>query len=106
MKGVWNKIPFILSGGAGGPLAGTDPSTCFYHYFLVHVTNLGIKYELVRFNNTNSSIIDPDLVSNKGQEILKPVINTIGMQNTGLPVLGLIFAVLAIFGGLFISKWK
>ncbi len=35
--GDWEGIPYTISGGAGGPLTGTDPAHFFYHYLKVRV---------------------------------------------------------------------
>jgi len=33
--GDWEGLPYTISGGAGAPLAGTDPQHYFYHYLKV-----------------------------------------------------------------------
>ena len=47
-EGVWGSTPYIISGGAGAPLQGTDPEHFFYHYVRVHVSDQGIEHEVVR----------------------------------------------------------
>jgi hypothetical protein len=47
-RGVWGKTPFIITGGAGAPLAGTEPSQYFYHYIKVTVSESGVNYELIK----------------------------------------------------------
>jgi len=34
-EGVWNSIPYTISGGAGGKLDGIDPDHYFYHFLKV-----------------------------------------------------------------------
>jgi hypothetical protein len=36
-SGVWQGIPYTITGGAGGRLQGDDPSHFFHHYVTVHV---------------------------------------------------------------------
>ena len=36
-RGVWGKTPYIITGGGGGELAGTNPQHYFFHYIRVSV---------------------------------------------------------------------
>ena len=35
--GVWEGVPYTITGGAGGRLQGSDPDHFFYHYVKVQV---------------------------------------------------------------------
>ena len=37
-SGVWEGVPYTVTGGAGGGLQGSDPQHFFYHYMKVHVS--------------------------------------------------------------------
>ncbi len=43
-NGDWSGVPYTISGGAGGPLYGTDPEHFFYHYLKVSL--LGDKVQI------------------------------------------------------------
>jgi serine/threonine-protein phosphatase CPPED1 len=47
-EGVWGSTPYIITGGAGGPLQGSDPAHFFNHYVRVHVSDQGESYEVVK----------------------------------------------------------
>jgi hypothetical protein len=47
-EGTWGTTPYIISGGAGAPLYGTDPAHFFYHYVRVHVSDQGVTHEVVK----------------------------------------------------------
>jgi hypothetical protein len=36
-SGVWDGVPYTITGGAGGGLQGSDPNHFFHHYITVHV---------------------------------------------------------------------
>ncbi len=36
-SGVWQGVPYTITGGAGGKLQGDDPNHFFHHYVTVHV---------------------------------------------------------------------
>jgi len=38
-SGMWEEIPYTITGGAGGGLQGSDPEHFFHHYVTVHVHN-------------------------------------------------------------------
>ena len=46
-KGTWGKTPYIITGGAGAELLGSDPAHYFYHYLKVHVSKAGVTYDVV-----------------------------------------------------------
>jgi hypothetical protein len=51
-RGVWGKTPYIITGGAGGELAGNDPKHDFFHYIRVHVSDAGVSYDVVKLKPT------------------------------------------------------
>jgi 3',5'-cyclic AMP phosphodiesterase CpdA len=38
-SGMWEGVPYTITGGAGGRLQGSDPEHFFHHYVMVHVHN-------------------------------------------------------------------
>lgn len=56
--GIWGKTPFIVTGGAGAELFGSDPQHDFYHYIKVNVSKQGVKYEIVRLKSPDFELID------------------------------------------------
>ncbi len=46
-QGSWEGIPYVISGGAGAPLIGTDPAHYFYHYLKVRVRGGAVTIEPV-----------------------------------------------------------
>ncbi|HCZ07114.1 MAG: hypothetical protein PWP37_86 [Thermotogota bacterium] len=58
-KGVWGNTPFIITGGAGAELVGTDPKHYFYHYVKVTVDpKQGISYDVVKLDNPDFNVVD------------------------------------------------
>ena len=47
-NGTWGKTPFIITGGGGAELVGTDPHHYFYHYIRVDVSDNGVKYNVIK----------------------------------------------------------
>lgn len=47
--GKWHKTPYIITGGAGVDLAGTNPRNFFYNYIIVHVNNKNVTYQVVKY---------------------------------------------------------
>ena len=56
--GIWRKTPYIITGGAGAELAGSDPQHYFYHYIKVNVSDSGVKYEVVKLKSPDFELID------------------------------------------------
>jgi len=52
-KGIWGKTPYIITGGAGAKLDGSDPKHYFYHYIKVIVSKNNVKYKIVKLKNPN-----------------------------------------------------
>jgi len=57
-RGVWGRTPYIITGGAGAELVGTDPEHDFYHYIKVTVGDAGVSYEVKRVKSPDLEIID------------------------------------------------
>jgi len=53
-RGVWGKTPYIITGGGGAELAGSNPEHYFYHYIKVKVDNSNVKYEIVKLKTPDS----------------------------------------------------
>ncbi len=61
--GKWGSTPFIITGGAGAELLGTDKKHYFYHYIDVKISKKGVSYSVVHLKTPNSfySILFHDL---------------------------------------------
>ena len=57
-RGVWGRTPYIITGGAGAELLGTDPEHDFYHYIVVTVGDEGVRYEVRRLKSPEFDIMD------------------------------------------------
>ena len=57
-KGVWGKTPYIITGGAGAELYGTDPNHFFYHYIKVDVSDGNVKYSVVKLKSPDFELGD------------------------------------------------
>jgi hypothetical protein len=47
--GKWHKTPYIITGGAGVNLAGTNPQNFFFNYVIVHVNGNKVSYQVVKY---------------------------------------------------------
>jgi hypothetical protein len=54
--GTWGKTPYIITGGAGGELPGSDPEHFFFHYIKVKVSDAGVDYEVVKLKSPRSKL--------------------------------------------------
>ena len=50
-SGVWEDIPYTITGGAGGRLQGSDPQHFFHHYVKVHVNHGNVELTVRRINS-------------------------------------------------------
>ena len=50
-RGIWGKTPYIITGGGGAELAGSDPNHYFYQYIKVDIDNSNVKYEVVKLKS-------------------------------------------------------
>lgn len=45
-EGVWDTIPFVVTGGGGAKLMGSDPDHYFFHYIRVSTINGNLTYKV------------------------------------------------------------
>ncbi|KFZ21898.1 Metallophosphoesterase [Thermotoga neapolitana LA10] len=57
-RGEWNGVPYIITGGAGAELFGTNPEHYFYHFIKVHVSPKGVNYEVIKLPTPDFNIVD------------------------------------------------
>lgn len=57
-RGIWTSTPYIITGGAGSELSGSDPEHYFYHYIKVKISDNGIRYEIVKLKSPDFELID------------------------------------------------
>jgi hypothetical protein len=59
-SGVWEGVPYTITGGAGGKLQGDDPEHFFHHYLKVHVSNgkVDIMAKRIHAESTMASFFD------------------------------------------------
>jgi 3',5'-cyclic AMP phosphodiesterase CpdA len=49
-NGIWGKTPYIITGGAGGPLEHPDQEHNFFNYVKVNITPKGVNYQMIRLS--------------------------------------------------------
>jgi hypothetical protein len=54
-NGNWDGVPYTITGGAGAPLAGTDPGHSFYHYLKVTLRGDQVEVQVERLSATGSN---------------------------------------------------
>ena len=57
-KGVWGKTPYIITGGAGAELFGTNPMHYFYHYIKVSIKGNEVTYKVIKVKSPKYRIIN------------------------------------------------
>jgi hypothetical protein len=59
-SGVWEGVPYTITGGGGGRLQGSDPEHFFHHYVKVRVNNgkVGTAVKRIDAENVMRSFID------------------------------------------------
>jgi Calcineurin-like phosphoesterase len=71
-SGVWEGVPYTITGGAGAHLRGEDPRHFFYHYIKVHISKGHVETMAVRIDSESTmwcafdileDIIENDLVA-------------------------------------------
>jgi hypothetical protein len=55
-RGRWGNTPYIITGGAGAELAGSDPRHYFYHYIKTDVSEGNVTYRVVKIGNADSGL--------------------------------------------------
>jgi hypothetical protein len=61
-SGVWEGVPYTITGGAGARLQGSDPQHFFHHYMRVHVSNGKVDLTVRRINAENAIVRIYDLM--------------------------------------------
>ena len=56
--GRWGKTPYIITGGAGAELAGSDPAHYFYHYIKVSLNQGKVSYQVIKLPSPEFELID------------------------------------------------
>ncbi len=57
-KGKWGKTPYIITGGGGAELAGSNPQHYFYHYIKINIDNSGVSYNIVKLKSPDFELLD------------------------------------------------
>ncbi len=57
-RGVWGKTPYIITGGGGAELAGSDPEHYFYHYIKVAINSSNVVYKVVKLRSPEFELLD------------------------------------------------
>ena len=66
-KGIWHKIPYIITGGGGAPLNKNS----FYHYIEVSVTKDKVEYHVIQIKAKKPSFL---------QRIIQPIIDILNLN--------------------------
>ncbi len=53
-QGTWGGIPYVITGGAGVALAGTDPANYFFHYLKISVTPETFNVAITKYRGPQS----------------------------------------------------
>lgn len=53
-KGAWGGIPYIITGGAGVPLNGSDPANYFFHYLKISLTPETFDIAAIKYTDRRS----------------------------------------------------
>ena len=61
-SGIWEGVPYTITGGAGARLQGSDPQHFFHHYVKVHVHGGKVDMTVKRINADNVIVRLSDLV--------------------------------------------
>jgi 3',5'-cyclic AMP phosphodiesterase CpdA len=61
-SGIWEGVPYTLTGGAGARLQGTDPEHFFHHYVKVHVSQGKADIMVRRIDTANTVVFFFDLM--------------------------------------------
>jgi 3',5'-cyclic AMP phosphodiesterase CpdA len=67
-SGVWEGVPYTVTGGAGGRLQGYDPEHFFHHYVAVHVYQGKVETTVKRINAEGAVMGLFDFVEDDGFE--------------------------------------
>jgi hypothetical protein len=61
-SGVWEGVPYTITGGAGAKLQGSDPQHFFHHYVRVHVHNRKVELTVKPIHQGNMILLFSDLI--------------------------------------------
>ena len=67
-SGVWEGVPYTVTGGAGGRLQGSDPEYFFHHYIQARVNNGEVETVVRRINGMDATSRFLDLIEDYGLE--------------------------------------
>lgn len=56
-RGTWGKTPYIITGGAGAKLSGSDEEHYFNHYIRVNVSQDGVEYEVMKLDGLDHVLL-------------------------------------------------
>lgn len=62
-EGQWGKTPYIITGGAGAPLASEGKTHRFHHYIRVDVSDNGVQYTVVKVESGSLALITDSIRS-------------------------------------------
>jgi hypothetical protein len=68
-SGIWEGVPYTITGGAGARLQGSDSQHFFHHYIKVHVNNGKVDLTVRRINAENIMVRFYDLMEDNAMEI-------------------------------------
>jgi len=57
-NGTWGRTPYIITGGGGAELAGSDSKHYFYHYIRVNIDNNSMKYDVIKLKSPDFELFD------------------------------------------------
>ncbi len=61
-SGIWEGVPYTITGGAGAGLQGNDPQHFFHHYIRVHINNGKVELVIRQIGNWNGVLLFYDLI--------------------------------------------
>ncbi len=67
-SGVWEGVPYTITGGAGARLQGNDPEHFFHHYVKVHVNSGKVDLTVRRIDQENGLVRLYDLLEDNAIE--------------------------------------
>ena len=67
-SGMWEGVPYTVTGGAGARLQGKDPQHFFHHYVKVHINNKKVDLTVRRINGENIMVRFYDLMEDHAIE--------------------------------------
>lgn len=62
-SGVWEGVPYTITGGAGAKLQGSDHQHFFHHYVKIHVHNGKVEMMVKQIHKGNGMLLFSDLIA-------------------------------------------